>query len=297
MMTFGFLCNKLTRLLKGLVILYMAGQFNLYCTVSCQISIPKTLQEWKDGLGGETGAKLRDLNCNRRVARDTDCTASSKKSKNRRNRRNRKRNSDPEEEEDTLIPEETKKQRCRCRKNKKDKKPKGSNKRAMLDDHTSEGETYYYPPPRPRMKICRDSRCLTFTNGRISFNANEYLIVSHSNSIEVLEGAWELCGEFEDSISCVIMSDDNYLDIFDDESVRVTTFRRLELPERISDIHDDVPRDVEQELEQVTNELSDNLDKMEDVLDKSNRLLMLQKHKRPSVRRKFMKVLDTLGDT
>ena len=33
------------------------------------------------------------------------------------------------------------------------------------------------------------------------------------------------------------MSDDNYLDIFDDESVRVTTFRRLELPERISDIH------------------------------------------------------------
>ena len=36
---------------------------------------------------------------------------------------------------------------------------------------------------------------------------------------------------------------------------------------------DDVERDVEYELEQVTNELADNLDKMEDVLDKSNRLL------------------------
>ena len=30
---------------------------------------------------------------------------------------------------------------------------------------------------------------------------------------------------------------------------------------------------MEYELEQVTNELADNLDKMEDVLDKSNRLL------------------------
>ena len=33
------------------------------------------------------------------------------------------------------------------------------------------------------------------------------------------------------------MSDDNYLDIFEDESVRVTTFRRLEMPESISDVH------------------------------------------------------------
>ena len=33
------------------------------------------------------------------------------------------------------------------------------------------------------------------------------------------------------------MSDDNYLDIFEDESVRVTTFRRLEIPDSISDVH------------------------------------------------------------
>lgn len=50
-----------------------------------------------------------------------------------------------------------------------------------------------------------------------------------------MEGAWELCGEFQKSISCVIMSDTNYLDIFDDESVRVTTFRKLEIPDRIPD--------------------------------------------------------------
>lgn len=31
------------------------------------------------------------------------------------------------------------------------------------------------------------------------------------------------------------MSDDNYLDIFDDESVRVTTFRQIDLPDEISE--------------------------------------------------------------
>ena len=39
------------------------------------------------------------------------------------------------------------------------------------------------------------------------------------------------------------MSDDNYLDIFDDESVRVTTFRKLEVPDRIPDIHGESPYD------------------------------------------------------
>ena len=56
-----------------------------------------------------------------------------------------------------------------------------------------------------------------------------------SRPLQVLEGAWELCGEYQDAISCVIMGHSNYLDIFDDESVRVTTFRRLELPDSIED--------------------------------------------------------------
>jgi len=289
-MTVGILCNKLIRLLKGMVILYLSSQFNHYCTVCGQIPIPKTKEEWNSMLPND----LREINCNKRlIQRDTECTSQTK-NKNRGGRgRNRKRNSEVEASSSGL---QNKKRRCRCRKNRKQKENKPE-KRGMLDDHRSEGETFYYPPPRPRMKICRDSRCLTFTSGRRSFNANEYLIVSHSNFVEVLEGAWELCGEFQNSISCVIMSDDNYLDIFDDESVRVTTFRKLEVPDRIPDIHEDVPRDVTYEMEEMTNELADNLNKMEDVLDKSNKLLMLERHKRPNVRRKFMKVLDTLGDT
>lgn len=274
--------------------MYMTSQFNQYCTVCCQIPIPKTQKEWKS----QVGTDLRDLNCNQRLSRDAECTS---KNKNRGRGRNRKRNSGAEA---SSAEQQNKKKRCRCKKNKRQRENRPE-RRAMLDDHRSVGETFYYPPPRPRMKICRDSRCLTFTSGRKSFNAPEYLIVSHSNYIEVLEGAWELCGEFQKSISCVIMSDDNYLDIFDDENVRVTTFRKLELPDSIppssdTDSHDDFPRDVGYEMEGMTNELTelaDNINNIEDALDKSNKLLMLERHKRPNIRRKFMKVLDTLGDT
>lgn len=294
MNTTDLLYNKLIRLLKGIVILYMTSQFNHYCTVCAQIPIPKTQNEWNNQLTTD----LRDLNCNKRFSRDTECSSSKK---NRGRGRNRKRNSGADASSSS---EQKKQKRCRCKRNKRPRDNR--NERAMLDDHRSPAAlTFNFPPPRPRLKICRDARCLTFTNGRKSFNAPEYLIVSHSNYIEVLEGAWELCGEFQKSISCVIMSDTNYLDIFDDESVRVTTFRKLEIPDRIpdsldTDSHEDFPRDVANEMEAMSNELSglaDNINKMEDVLDKSNELLMLDRHQRPKMRRKFMRVLDTLGDS
>lgn len=58
-----------------MVILYLTSQFNHYCTVVAQIPVPKTENEWKNML--QVGG-LRDINCNRRISRDTECAVSVK---------------------------------------------------------------------------------------------------------------------------------------------------------------------------------------------------------------------------
>ena len=68
-----------------------------------------------------------------------------------------------------------------------------------------------------------------------SKNFERALLLTNATS-QVVEGAWELCGEFENVLSCVIMGDNNYLDIFADESVRVTMLRKLDLPDELPEI-------------------------------------------------------------
>ena len=51
----------------------MAAQFNQYCTVCCQISVPKTQKEWKKQLAND----LKDINCDTRlIPSDAECTVS-----------------------------------------------------------------------------------------------------------------------------------------------------------------------------------------------------------------------------
>lgn len=71
-----------------------------------------------------------------------------------------------------------------------------------------------------------------------------------------MEGSWELCGEFQSTISCGVLGEDSYIDLFDQEVIRVTTFRKM----------DDIP-----ELEGVYEDVDEvNLEEGEEALTENN---------------------------
>lgn len=264
------------RLFKALVLLY------LLMVVECQLSLPLTPDEIK------AIQSMSDLVCNRRSQRDDACAG-----KRRKGGRNRKRESGPTEDS-----ENNGRRKCRCRRRHKES---ARPERAMLDDPRPAPQNDFVTP-RPKMKICSGLRCLTFTNGRRSFNSAEYSIVANSSFIEVVEGTWEVCGEFEEAISCTFLGDESYIQLFPGEKVRVTTFRKMELPTTIPtglpNNRDD--RELGQQIGALgsqLSELSENIFEMEATIDRSTKLLLLDRHKNLQMRRKLRKIMNDLDNT
>lgn len=94
----------------------------------------------------------------------------------------------------------------------------------------------------PKLTLCAtptnaERHCLTFTNGRKSFNDYEYRIISRISFVHVKQGKWELCGDYNNTVSCAILSTGMYIVIPDSDTpnvvlpdyqyMKATSFRSL----------------------------------------------------------------------